>query len=85
MIREEMLGMRKLIGDQREIIKSLYEQLERQDASQKERDRMLLNSIERLTTDFQQQRDEYKAIEEQKTLQAPQEEKTSFLSRLFKR
>lgn len=85
MIREEILGMRKLIEDQREIIKSLYEQLERQDASQKERDRLLLNSIERLTTDFQQQRDEYKAIEEQKTLQAPQEEKTSFLSRLFKR
>lgn len=85
MIRQEMVGMRELIEEQRELIQSLYEQLERQDASQKERDRMLLNSIEQLKTDFQQQRDENKAIEEQKTLQAPQEEKTSFWNRLFKK
>jgi len=84
-IYQEMVGMRGLIEEQRELIQSLYEQLERQDASQKERDRMLLNSIEQLKTDFQQQRDENKAIEEQKMLQAPQEEKRSFWSRLLKR
>jgi len=84
MIHQEMVGIRELIEEQRELIKSLYEQLERQDASQKERDRMLLNSIEQLQTDFQQQRDENKAIE-QKMLQAPLEEKTSFWNRLFKK
>lgn len=84
-IHQEMIGMRGLIEEQRELIKSLYEQLERQNASQKERDRLLLNSIEQLQNDFQQQRHEHKTIEEKKMLQAPQEEKPSFWNRLFKK
>ena len=84
-IHQEMIGMRELIEEQRELIKSLYEQLERQDASQKERDRLLLNSIEQLQNDFQQQRDEHKTVEEKKMLQGPEEEKPSFWNRLFKK
>ena len=85
MIQQEMLSMRELIEDQREVIQKLYEQLERQNSYQEARDRVLLSTIEELKTDFQQQRDEQKAIEEQKALQAPEEKTTTIWSRLFKK
>lgn len=78
-INQEIISMRELIEEQRDLIQSLYEKLEHQDASQKERDRLLLNSIEQLQLDLQQQR------EEQILLPPPQEEKTSLWNRLFKK
>ena len=78
-INQEIVCMRELIEEQRELLKSLYEKLEHQDASQKERDRLLLNNIEQLQIDLQQHR------EEQILLQDPSEKKPSLWNRLFKK
>ena len=84
-IQQEMISMRELIEKQGKIIQALHEQLEHQNAAQKERDRLLLHSIEKLQSDLQKQREDQLAIEEQKTLPAPEEEKPSLWNRLFKK
>jgi len=83
-IQQEMISMRELIEKQGEIIQTLQKQLEHQNAAQKERDRMLLHSIEKLQSDLQGQREEQLAIEEQ-VLPQTIEEKPSLWSRLFKK
>jgi len=83
-IKQEMVSMKQLIEKQSNQIKVLYEQLERQNAYQEERDRVLLGTIEQLRDAVQEQKKGQLLIEEQKPQQTI-EENPSWWNRLFKK
>jgi len=83
-IQQEMISMRELIEEQSKQIKSLYEQLGRQNTYQEERDRVLLDTIEQLRDAVQDQRKEQLLLDEKKPEQSI-EEKPSLWNRLFKK
>lgn len=82
-IQQEMASMRDLLEDQKEVIQSLKEQIERQNSYQESRDRLLLDTIEQLKESVQEQREEQMLLAA--TIEEKPQEKPGFFNRLFKK